>query len=33
VRNKVDSEADELAKHADAKAVLSAIEREQGGCE
>jgi uncharacterized membrane protein len=33
VRNKTDQEADELAKHADAKAVLSAIEREQGGCE
>jgi uncharacterized membrane protein len=30
VRNKTDREADELAKHADAKAVLSAIEREQG---
>jgi len=29
VRNKADHEADELAKHADAKAVLSAIEREQ----
>lgn len=30
VRNKPDREADALAKHADAKAVLSAIEREQG---
>jgi uncharacterized membrane protein len=29
VRNKTDHEADELARHADAKAVLSAIEREQ----
>jgi uncharacterized membrane protein len=31
VRNKTDHEAEELAKHADAKAVLSAIEREAGG--
>jgi uncharacterized membrane protein len=31
VRDKTDREADELAKHADAKAVLSAIEREQDG--
>jgi uncharacterized membrane protein len=30
VRDKPDSEADALARHADAKAVLSAIEREQG---
>jgi uncharacterized membrane protein len=30
VRNKPDREADALSKHADAKAVLSAIEREQG---
>jgi len=30
VRNKTDREAEELSKHADAKAVLSAIEREQG---
>lgn len=30
VRNKVDREADEMARHADAKAVLSAIEREHG---
>jgi uncharacterized membrane protein len=32
VRDKPDHEADELAKSADAKAVLSAIEREQGDC-
>jgi uncharacterized membrane protein len=32
VRQKTDREADELAKHADAKSVLSAIEREQGDC-
>jgi uncharacterized membrane protein len=33
VRNKPDPHADELAKHADARAVLSAIEREAGtGC-
>jgi uncharacterized membrane protein len=31
VRNKTDHEAEELSRHADAKAVLSAIEREQGG--
>jgi uncharacterized membrane protein len=30
VRNKPDREADEMARHADARAVLSAIEREQG---
>jgi uncharacterized membrane protein len=30
VRDKTDREAEELAKHADAKAVLSAIEREAG---
>jgi len=32
VSDKPDREADELAQHADAKAVLSAIEREQGDC-
>jgi uncharacterized membrane protein len=32
VRNKTDHEAEELARHADAKAVLSAIEREQDDC-
>jgi hypothetical protein len=32
VRNKTDPEAEELARHADAKAVLSAIEREQDDC-
>jgi uncharacterized membrane protein len=30
VRNKPDREADEMARHADARAVLSAIEREHG---
>jgi uncharacterized membrane protein len=30
VQDKPDREAEELAQHADAKAVLSAIEREQG---
>lgn len=32
VRNKTDHEAEELARPADARAVLSAIEREQDGC-
>jgi uncharacterized membrane protein len=32
VRNKTDHEAEELSRHADAKAVLSAIEREQDDC-